>query len=393
MTCVFAALLLVSCGGGGGGGGGAPPPVGGAPTQGVNQSFEVPVWTGPHEVGTTVFYWEDLLREETITSAAGDNRELMVRFFYPTDSNAGDYRMPVVRSRHWSTLGSQQFIPGRVLRRSNYDGVFWSIEHEPALSAAEADYPVIIWSHGGGGAIARNVFIAAELASRGYIVASINHTYFADFVEFPDGRVISGRGFGLDNDPTITPAERQLLADAQDLWSDDQLFVLEQLISVDQDPASDFFGRLDLNRLAAGGFSFGGASAYEAASKDARIRAVIEGDGTIWQPAGLNISVPMMFLLHASSGTFTIFDQVAADGYAVLFNDNITHLAFEDIALYWAWDFPSQHPFGPMDSTVALLNIAELSDQFLIKYLDGGLAPALDDPLATPTGLTVRTFP
>jgi dienelactone hydrolase len=389
----LALLGLASCSGGGGGGSPPPPVGGGAVTQGINQAFDPPTWTGPHAVGTAVFYWEDLLREETITASAGDNRELMVQVFYPTDSALADYQMPVVRDRHWNTLAGQQAVASRVLRRSNYDGVSWRIEDEPALSAAEADYPVVIWSHGGGGAIAKNVFIAAELASRGYIVASVNHTYFSDFVEFPDGRVIFSRGFGINNDSVITAAEEALLATAQDLWSDDQLFVLEQLITLDQDPASDFFGRMDLNRLAAGGFSFGGASAYEAASKDPRIRAVVEGDGTIWEPAGLNIAVPMLFILSGSGSQFSIFNQVAADGYAVTFDGNITHLAFEDIALYWAWDFPAQRPFGPMDSQQALLTIVEVSDQFLIKYLDGGLAPALDDPLQTPNGVQVRIFP
>ena len=387
-------LLLVACGGGGGGtGAGNNPPGGGtAVTFGVDQAFQPPALSGSHRVGTKAFHWEDLLREELITSATGDNRELMVHLFYPTDSTSGDFRTPVVRAQHWATLSTEQLVSGRSLRRSNYDGVFWPFEHEPVISAADASYPVIIFSHGGGGAIARNLFLIGELASRGFVVAAINHTYFTDFVRFPDGRLISGRGFGLDGDPTFTPAEEALLAEAQDLWSDDQIFVLEQLISLDQDPADGFFGRLDMNRVVGGGFSFGGATAYEAASKDPRIRAVVDGDGTIWQPAGLNIAVPLLFVQSGAGAQLSIFSQVNADGYAVLFDDDVTHLGIEDQSLWWRWDFPALNPFGPRGGADALRTIGLVSSEFAGKYLDGDAAPSLDDPMQTPAGVRITTF-
>ena len=393
LSVLILILLLTSCGGGSDSG----PPVTNPPpsaaiTFGVNQAFQPPSFSGAQRIGTMAFHWEDLQREELITNAAGDNRELMVHLFYPTDSTAGDFRIPIVRDRHWNTLSTEQFVSGRALRRSNYDGVFWPFEHEPAVSSAETVYPVIIFSHGGGGAIERNLFLIGELASRGFVVAAVNHTYFTDFVRFPDGRVITSLGFGLDSDPTITPAEEALLADAQDLWSDDQIFVLEQLISLDQDPVGNFFGRLDMSRVAAGGFSFGGASAYQAASKDPRIRAVVEGDGTIWQPAGLNIAVPLLFVQSGSGSQLSIFNQVTADGYAVLFDGGIKHLGIEDLSLWWRWDFPSLIPFGPLGGESSLKTIGLVSAEFLRKYMDGDVAPSLDDPLQTPAGVRVRIF-
>ena len=384
-------LVLVACGGGGGSGSG-PPGGGTAITLGADEKFSPPPFSGTYSVGTTAFHWEDMLREEPNTSAAGDYRELMVHLFYPTDASAGDFRTPIVRDRHWTALSTQEVVAGHVLRRSNYDGVFWPFEHEPAISAAEAAYPVLIFSHGGGGAVERNLFWIGELASRGFVVAAINHTYVTDFVRFPDGRLITGRGFGLDNDPVITQAEEALLAEAQDLWSDDQVFVLEQLITLDQDPLSGFTGRLDLNRVAAAGFSFGGASSYEAASKDPRIRSVIDGDGTIWQPAGLDIAVPLLFIQSGGGGQLSIFDQVDADGYAALFDGGITHLAFEDQSLWWRWDFPALNPFGTRGGEDALRSTGQMTGEFLRKYLDGDPAPSLDDPQQRPDGVRVRSF-
>jgi dienelactone hydrolase len=394
LQTIFTLTLLLAACGGGGSGSNSPSGGGGsmAITFGVDQAFQPPALSGGHRIGTKAFHWEDLLREELITSAPGDNRELMVHLFYPTDSTTGDFRTPVVRAQHWATLSTEEVMSGRALRRSNYDGVFWPFEHEPAISAAEASYPVIIFSHGGGGAIERNLFLIGEFASRGFVVAAINHTYFTDFVSFPDGRLITGRGFGLDGDPTITPAEEALLAEAQDLWSDDQIFVLEQLISLDQDPVDGFLGRLDMNRVVAGGFSFGGATAYEAASKDPRIRAVVEGDGTIWQPAGLNIAVPLLFVQSGAGAQLSIFSQINADGYAVLFDGGIAHLGIEDLSLWWRWDFPALNPFGPRGGEDALRTIGLVSGEFLGKYLDGDPAPSLDDPLQTPVGVRITTF-
>ena len=138
--------------------------------------------------------------------------------------------------------------------------------------------------------------------------------------------------------------------------------------------------------------SFGGASAYEAASKDPRIRAVVEGDGTIWQPAGLNIAVPLLFVQSGVGAQLSIFSQVNADGYAVLFDDGVTHLGIEDQSLWWRWDFPALNPFGPRGGEDALRSIGLVSGEFLRKYLDGVPAPSLDDPLQTPDGVRIRIF-
>jgi dienelactone hydrolase len=392
---VPAAVLAAACGGGGGGGAPQPPPGGNPPPppiQGTNAAFQPPAFSGPLPVGTTSFHWIDASRDETLTPAAGDQRELVVRLFYPADA-AGAPATPVVRDRHWQTLANEQAVAGHVLRRSNYDGVNWPIAAAAPIAAAPARYPVVVFSHGGGGAVEKNLFLIGELASHGYVVAAINHSYHADFVVFPDDRVAENLGFGLDDDPAISPAEAALLADAQVLWATDQIFVVDQLLALDQDPGGDFEGRLDLTRLAAAGFSLGGAASYEAASRDARITAVIDIDGSIWPSGDPGILVSMLWLQNGGGDQFDVFGRVMADGYAALFDGAIEHLVFEDLSLFWRWDFPDLHPYGTRDSLDALRATAELARQFLAKYLDGAAAPALDDPMQALPGIRVRRFP
>ncbi len=55
---------------------------------------------------------------------------------------------------------------------------------------AEGAHPVILFSHGYTGAFTDYTFIFEDLASRGYVVASVDHTYEATAVEFPDGRFV-----------------------------------------------------------------------------------------------------------------------------------------------------------------------------------------------------------
>ncbi len=395
-TLLLSGLILGACGGGS-----APttaPPMA-SPIQGVDASFVVPAWSGVHAVGTTAFLWLDPNRAEDLTAATNDRRELVVRVFYPADGPVGASTTPVVRPLHWATLSESQAIAGSLLRESNYAGVTWPIGDDPPVSAASAAYPMILFSHGGGGALERNIFLIGELASRGFIVAAINHSYHSDFVELPDGRIFRNVGFALDDDPTTFSREDQaVLAAVQELWATDQSFVADQLMTEQAAGGSVLVGRIDLARLAAAGFSLGGAASYAAASVDARIVAVVDMDGTIWRPESLaDIDVPFpfpfLFILSGTGSQFPIFDRVRADGYAALFDDAITHLAFEDIALLWGWDFPGNTAFGTLASEVAIRKSAEVTAMFLHKYLDGDPAPSLDDPTLVDPLIRVVRFP
>ena len=51
-------------------------------------------------------------------------------------------------------------------------------------------FPLVIFSHGAGGTGFNYTCLTEDLVSRGYVVASIEHTYAAFAVWVPDGRVI-----------------------------------------------------------------------------------------------------------------------------------------------------------------------------------------------------------
>ncbi|MFE2754604.1 alpha/beta hydrolase family protein [Actinosynnema sp. NPDC059335] len=130
--------------------------------------------------------------------------------------------------------------------------------------------------------------LAEDLASHGYVVAVVDHTYENVATTFPDGRVASCASCAILHDP--------------DFWAKlgegraaDVSFVLDQLTG----PLRHRRGAnlVDASRVALGGHSVGGASALDAARADSRIRAVINVDGTLSTPVPASgMSQPVMFL-------------------------------------------------------------------------------------------------
>ncbi len=100
---------------------------------------------------------------------------------------------------------------------------------------------------------------AKDLASHGYIVVAIDHTYVSAATVFPD-RIVSQKE-ATTNFTIAEPAEiiTQIMAD-------DSKFVIEQLGEINEGKINSIFkGKLDLDLIGALGHSVGGAVAYNLA--------------------------------------------------------------------------------------------------------------------------------
>ena len=137
--------------------------------------------------------------------------------------------------------------------------------------------------------------LAEDLASHGYVVAGIDHTYESFATAFPDGRVTTclarqaprGRGFW----------EKVAAGRAADAC-----FVLGELTGAR--PAWPGAGLIDPSRMAMAGHSAGGAAAIAAMLADSRIRAGIDMDGATAAPIpGHGLSRPFLFLGKQSNYT------------------------------------------------------------------------------------------
>ncbi|WP_068621249.1 alpha/beta hydrolase family protein [Paenibacillus tuaregi] len=263
--------------------------------------FQLPKPTGEFKVGTETLHFVDNSREEIFTKQKGDKRELMVQVWYPAAESGGSGPRPVFPEDPKVFQAYTQGYSGYMkLPAAAFD--YWKYFKANAYTGAEVrpantPYPVVLLSHGMGVGRILHTSQAENLASHGYIVFAVDHTYSTVATAFPDSRVT---GF-LTNQ-----SQERFYEDSHTIlqvWNKDISFIVDQLEKLNTGAiASKFKGKLDINNIGMMGHSFGGATAFEAVYSNPRIKAGINMDGTIFETKGRDdMKKPFMFM---ESGDF-----------------------------------------------------------------------------------------
>lgn len=217
--------------------------------------YSLPEPTGNFNVGTVVCDFTDKNRIETYSEDQGKLREIAVQFWYPVDKTGSEFQ---------------------------YD-----ISGAP-VSTSQQNYPVLIFSHGAFGVRMSNASAFRELASHGYIVASIDHSYQAFYTAFENGKstpistkflndAIKVQSNSLEVDETF-----EITQDWLKLRTADIELVIDSLKSGDIGKSAALLnGHIDLNKIGLFGHSLGGAAAAEVCRERDDISAAIVIDGTM----------------------------------------------------------------------------------------------------------------
>jgi len=213
--------------------------------------FRLPRPTGPFPVGT-------------VTQTLDGEGSLALQIWYPAaptaNAQAAPYEPATGGWRNW------------VFRHVRTDAL-----QDAPLAAGTDRFPVLIYVNGWGGARWENSALMQELASHGYVVAASDQ---------PVG-VIDGIDLSTPWDTSSQIAWRRT-EDAAAVKLRVQVGVarrvLDRLAALDVESGRRFAGRLDLARAGILGFSFGGATAAEAAT-GSRFRAVVNMDGLVFGEA------------------------------------------------------------------------------------------------------------
>ncbi|MBB4967227.1 alpha/beta hydrolase family protein [Saccharothrix violaceirubra] len=241
--------------------------------------FAMPALSGRYPVGTTDLHLVD--RDRVDPWNAARQRELMVTVSYPaagSDGPRADWMGTGVAQVADAVLSSEYFLDVPI-GSVDWDGTTRQARTNVRVAAGE--FPVVLFSHGWGGARELNAGVVDDLASHGYVVVSLSHTYESLAVGFPGGRV----EYGVANE-----AELDHRKTAIDTRVADSRFVLDQLALIDRgrnpDAERDPLPRglddaLDLSRTGMFGHSYGGYTAGEAMYADRRIDAGIDVDGAM----------------------------------------------------------------------------------------------------------------
>ena len=233
-----------------------------------NSTAAVPFPEGPGKVGTRVLDLVDSGRNDPYL-ASGAKRELLVRFWYPAslseDCKPAEYTSPKVWNYFSRLVG---VVLPEVVTNSCLDAPL-----------TEGAHPIVVFTPGYTATFTDYTFIFEDLASRGYIVASVDHTYEATAVELPGGRLVASV-FGSHLGGKLK-GDDQALSFATSVRLEDLKFVVNELQRLNVQVNSPFAGKLDMSRVAVAGHSMGGATAFLAVEQEPRFKAGVVIDGFV----------------------------------------------------------------------------------------------------------------
>ena len=295
----------------------------------------LPAPTGPERVGTVSLHLVDRSRADPWV-ATEPARELMVQVWYPARDVRGYPRAD------WVSPGVAAVVnpPG--------SGLDLPVTHgHTGAPAASGRRPVLLYSPGFGLERTASTALVEDLASRGFVVVTIDHTHDAQLVEFPGGRLAT-QAIPQPSDPA--EADR-ILAKVLDVRVADTRFVLDQVAAIGRGRNPDAEGRalprglaqaLDLSRVGMLGHSMGGATAGQAMLVDRRIRAGLNLDGTVYGSVlSAGLDRPFMLLGAEPEGAETdeTWDQFWARLRGPRYRlqlDGTRHLSFTDFQVLFA---------------------------------------------------------
>lgn len=340
----------------------------------ATQRLSLPEPTGPVPVGSRTLHLVDTSRTDPWVPSAG-HRQLMVSMHYPTMRRRGE------PSQYSTAAESEAFIdfqrrqgapipddfPGDVLRTVQTN----ALADAPPLPAF-GGRPLIVLSPGFGLSRSSLTGLATELASRGYVVAAIDHVYESFGIELPDGELTECAA--CEEHASAVPPVR----------SEDVSFVLDELLG-HQSPWR-FSWMIDRDRIGMAGHSIGGNAASTAMSNDDRIGAGVNMDGTFFTPARPMPERPFMMLgtadMHAPNGDDPTWDRawrkLGGPRYWLTIEGS-DHFSFADYPRFIE-QLGLEEPDAPLTGTRALQVTRAYVGAFFDEHLRGRSQELLDGP-------------
>jgi predicted dienelactone hydrolase len=318
--------------------------------------YQQPQTTGDFEIANAKYTWSDSTRIDEFSQNI-ENRALTVEFWFPENS--------------------------------------------------DTTFPLVVFSHGAFGFSGSNYSTFAELASNGYVVASIGHTHQAFYTMDENRKVtIADAGFikkaseiNAINSPNYEEDIYNTTREWMQLRTDDENFVLDTIINKCINEKDDsLFSLIDIEQIGLIGHSLGGASSAQLGRTRSDIDAVIVLDGTMlgeevaFENGALKLNndpypVPLLNIyaedhytnsLEQVGDNYSNFNatQNAICAYETVFMD-AGHLNFTDLPLF-SPTLAKMLGVGTIDEKYCIETMNKVVLEFFDSYLKNTGAPVIE---------------
>jgi dienelactone hydrolase len=214
---------------------------------------------GEYDIGTASFIWSP--KDDQTAQYLG-------QIWYPAISTeCPNYASYLPETVYQSSLQQDPMVAAvhSVITDAAVDG--------PLLPTGKP-YPALFFSPGNGMYRQQNNFMFEYLASRGFIIVSVDHPGTSGFTEKADGNFVL-------MDTSVDDNDSQVRANSTEQRVEQLRTVLDTILSLNDDPQSKFYKSIDTDKIGAFGHSRGGVTALRASSIDKRFKAAANFDGGI----------------------------------------------------------------------------------------------------------------
>ena len=245
----------------------------------------LPAPTGPYPIGTVALHLVDRSRPDPV-AGPGHYRELMVSVWYPARDVARHPRAVWLSDPLLRGLLELNEIPSGPVGAPPITAGHVGAPVRPLGGRL----PVVVFSPEAHDQRADTTIVVQELASHGYLVVTVDHTYDA-FVEFPDGR-------------RLAPLDGDHILGARDFAADIP-YVLDCIgrLAAGRNPDADgkplpggLRGAPDPRRIGRFGTSKGGTATALLMGMDTRVRAGLSLDGPMEPLVTTDLDRPFMLM-------------------------------------------------------------------------------------------------
>jgi len=351
----------------------------------------LPKPSGKYSVGKRDFFYLDDSRSDLLAKENAVARPVGFQVWYPCLKNG---KAVVANYRSKSSIEAIAAYLGWPLFNLSYQQLVKTNSfQDAAIHPNDEPYPVILYNHGYGGFPAVHQVLFEELASHGFVVASVGHVYESAMLTKSNGDLLTFRRNNAvvaavnnesysaqvedvkhqvvhaDNEEEKYDAYKKLISislyNNQSVreWCRDSQFVLNKLRQLN----NEYFRRmLDLNLVGVAGHSLGGATAGQLALVEPRVRAGINFDGFQFGDL-LKQGLEKPFMLFGQENNInTVFSKRATSPCLVVSARGFEHSTFSDLPIFNSiWKTSQLDPNG-LDQ----LNIQKtISLAFFKKYL------------------------